>query len=137
MSITKAELDNRSIIIRDETTPRKNTTYRVGSLFLDMLNFLYDKINGYFPLSGSNIANSAVTPEKLSQAYFTDTEGKALQLSVSDLAQDLLDENLSRLEAEGVLLDSIASLVEALGESASEIAALKKDIADLQKQLDW
>jgi hypothetical protein len=93
------------------------------------------------------ILNGAVIPEKLSQAYFTTTEGEALQLSVDTqvqalqlsvdtLAQDLLNENSSRLEAERVLLESIVSLVEALGESAREIEILKQDITGLQKQLD-
>jgi hypothetical protein len=145
---TKAELSDRSIIIRDETSSRKNSSYRVGSLFYDMLNFLYDKVAGYFPLSGSNIADGVVTPEKLSQNYVTDTQGKALQqdistlqqsigtlgealqLSIGTLAQDILNENASRLEAEGVLLDSIISLVQSLGECSREIETLKK-------QLDW
>jgi hypothetical protein len=134
---TKAELSDRSIIVRDETSPRKNTSHRVGSLFLDMLNFLHDKVAGYFPLSGSNIASGAVTPEKLSQSYFTVAQGQTLQQSISTLQQDILDEAASRIEAEGVLLDSIISLVEALGESAKEIETLKQDITDLQEQLDW
>jgi hypothetical protein len=145
-SVITAKLDDNAVttakILKDAVTEDKILNGAVtkdkildGAVTKDKLSqTLQDSLSDTkTAASAAQTAASAANNAAIEAKTTADTQGE----SISALAQDLLDENLSRLEAEGVLLDSITSLVEALGESASEIAALKQDIADLQKQLDW